>query len=159
MPLIPVGSAMTKNITFNSGFITINGEYLVDVENVTVEASFTEKELRAINSIKMQAHKRATLKCGLKGKVKSINDEVYGKFFGTSTVDGSGMMWDVKDGQQDVISAIFTTYVDDDATKPVQFVFDDVIITTVPYSANTEDYGAVDFEMVAKDIHMFEQIS
>lgn len=159
MPLISAGSELTPRLIFNSGYIDIGSDRLVNVDNVSIELSFGEKELRRLNSIKMGAHKRTTFKCSLKAKVKSINQEVFAIVMGASAVDTpSGSLISVTDGQTAQIDPVFTAYVDDDPTKPIQFQFTDAIFTRFPTMANLEDFGEQDLEMSARDVnvHYFE---
>lgn len=160
MALIPASTEVTPRLIFNSGYIDIGTSRLVDVDNVSIELSFGEKELRRLNSIKMAAHKRMTFKCSLKAKVKSINQEVMAAIMGTSASDTpSGSLITVKDGQYTAqINPVFTAYVDDDAAKPIQFQFTDAIFTRFPTTANLEDFGEQDLEMTARDVavHYFE---
>jgi hypothetical protein len=155
MPLITPGTPVTERIFFNTGYIDFGLEQLVNVDNVTVEITFSEKELRRLNSIKMASHKRATFKCSLRAKLKSVNKEVFAVIFGTSAPDGSGTLITVKDGQPDELNPVFTGYIDDDPSKPVQFQFTDAVCTAMPLAATLENYGEVDFTMEARDVSVF----
>jgi hypothetical protein len=156
MPLISPGTPVTERLLFNSGYIDLGSSRLVDVQNVSLEITFVEKELRRLNSIKMAAHKRAGFKCTLKGKVKSINQEMLAAAMGTSAADTpTGTLITVKDGQQTTLNPNFTGYVDDDAAKPIQFQFTDAIFTRLPTNANLEDFGDQDFELSARDVSVF----
>ena len=160
MPLISPGTPLTQRLLFNSGYLDLGASRLVDVENVSVELTFAEKELRRLNSIKMGAHKRCTFKCSLKAKVKSINQEVFAAIMGTSAADTpSGTLITVKDGQTTTINPVFTGYVDDNASYPIQFQFSDAIFTRFPTSVTLEEYGEQDLEMSAIDVsvHYFER--
>jgi len=159
MPLQSTGTPLSQKVTFNSGYVTFGTSQLVNLENVTIETNFTEKELRVINSIKMATHKRSTFKTSLKGKVRSMNKELLAIITGTSSADGSGTLYTVKDGQQATLNPIFTTYIDDDTTTPkvIQFQFSDAILTTLPLSQATEDFGAYDFELSAIDVSVYTQ--
>lgn len=156
MPYITPGTPVTERLIFNSGLLDLGTDELVDVENITVEITFAEKELRRLNSIKMASHKRATFKCGMKARVKAMSKEALGKIMGTSTVDGAGTLISVKDGQYtNVLNPVLTTYVDDDVTKPIQFQFSDAIIITSPVTAALEEYGVIDLDLVARDVSVF----
>ena len=155
MPLISTGTPVSERLLFNSGYITFGSNQLVDVDNAVVEITFSEKELRRLASIKMASHKRATFKCGMKAKVKSMSKEVYTAILGTSTVDGSGELITVKDGQPTTLNPIFTTYVDDDVSKPIQFQFTDAVCTAIPLTSNLENFGEVDLTLEARDVSVY----
>jgi hypothetical protein len=156
---IALASELSQRVVFNSGHVDFGTDFgIVNLESVTIETSVAEKQLRRLNSIKMAALKRATFQVTLRGKVKSVNRDVFKKFFGESSSDGSGTMIRFHDGQQDTLNPIFTAYVDDDTNKAVQFQFTDAVIRTMPLNAALEEYAEVDFEMVARDLKvwMFE---
>ena len=155
MPLISAGTPVNERLLFNSGFIDFGSNRLVDVDNVAVDITFSEKELRRIASIKIAAHKRATFKCGLKAKIKSMSKEVYAAILGTSAVDGTGELITIKDGQPTTLNPVFTAYVDDDLTKPIQFQFTDAICTAIPLTVNLESFGEVDLTLTARDVSIF----
>jgi hypothetical protein len=155
MPLIPAGTPVSERLIFNSGYLDFGSSQLVDVDNVSIEISFGEKELRRLNSIKMASHKRSTFKCSLKAKVKSINQEIMALLMGTITVDGSGHLITVKDGQAAQLDPVFTGYVDDDVLKPIQFQFTDAVCTRLPTAANLEEFGEQDIELSARDVSVF----
>jgi hypothetical protein len=155
MPLIPEGTTIEQRLFFNSGYIDFGSNRLVDVDNVTVETVFSEKELRRLNSIKMSSHKRSTLKCSLRGKTKSINHEVMYKLMGKQTVEVSGRTISVEDGQASALNPVFTTYINDDVNQPVQFQFTDAILTANPTAATLENFGEMDFTLESRDIKIF----
>lgn len=159
MPLLSTGTPLSQKVAFNSGYVTFNSNQVVNLENVTIEANFSEKELRIMNSIKMATHKRATFKTGLKGKVKSMNKEFIALISGTSSTDGSGTLYTIKDGQTTTLNPIFTTYIDDDTSTPkvLQFQFSDALLLALPLTTNTEDYGSFDFEFSAIDVSIYTQ--
>jgi len=159
MPKIADGTPLTAKLFFNTGYIDLGGSpishRLVNLDNVSIEVSFAEKELRRLNSIKLAAIKRATFKVALRGKVKSINKEVYEAMMGEGANDNNDYMVSVKDGQAPTLNPTFTGYIDDDTDKAVQFQFTDAIILSMPTSATLEEYGECDFEMTARDVKVF----
>jgi hypothetical protein len=153
MAMIAVATPVSERLLFNSGVLDLSTYGLVDVENVTVDITFAEKELRRLNSIKMGSHKRATFKCGFKAKVKSMSKEALGLIMGTSGADTpSGTLITVKDGQVTSWNAVLTTYVDDDPLKPIQFQFTDCIAINTPVNSVLEDFGTIDLDVVARDV-------
>ena len=156
MPIQSAGSPVSERLLFNSGYVTFASNQMVDVDNISLDISFSEKELRALNSIKMTSHKRATLKCGMKAKIKSMSKELFIQTFGATTIDGLGELISVKDGQLTSISnPVFTAYIDDDVLKPIQFQFSDAVYTANPLTANLESFGEIDFTLTAKDVSIY----
>jgi hypothetical protein len=156
MPLTPIGSAVTERLTFNSGKVDFGNGVLVDVDNATVSMTFTEKELRRLNSIKMATHKRATFKCGLKFKVKSFSPALYAACLGTTTPESSAETISVLDGQQPALSYLtLTAYVDDNVAQPIQFQFSNAICTAIPFAASLEAFGEYDISFEATDVSVY----
>jgi len=156
MPLIPVNSTGSQRVTFNNGYMDFGTFGIVTLDNVKIEISVSDKQLRVLNSIKVAAIKRSTFTVKITGKVKSFNKEAFCDFFGASSVDGSGTLISFKDGQQATLAPVFTQYVNDDVTKPWQCQFTNAVILSMPISASIENYGEVDFEMIATDINIFD---
>ena len=159
MPIIPTGTPVEERLTFNSGYIDFGSNQLVDVENIVIDITFAEKEFRRLNSIKIAAHKRATLKCGLKAKTRSINKEVLIQLMGTDTPEVSGRTISVLNGQATLLNPVFTAFVDDDVNNPIQFQFTDAILLVSPTATTLEDFGTMDLELVARDVKAYVQYS
>jgi hypothetical protein len=155
MPIIAAGTPVNERLIFNSGFIDFGSNRIVDVDNAAVEISFSEGELRRLNSIKLASHKRKTFKCGLKAKVKAMSKEVFGTIFGTTATDGSGTLITVKDGQPTQLDPVFTAYVDDDVAKPIQFQFTDAVCMSMPVTSSLENYGEYDLDLACRDVQVF----
>jgi len=156
MPLQPVGSAVTERLTFNSGKVDFGNGLLVDVDNASVSMTFTEKELRRLNSIKMATHKRATFKCGLKFKVKSFSPALYAAIMGTTTPEAGAETLSVLDGQQPALSYLtLTAYVDDNVAQPIQFQFTNAICNSLPFAASLENFGEMDVAFEATDVSVY----
>jgi len=157
MPLITPGTPVTERLTFNSGKLDLSSTLeFVDVDNITVDISFTEKELRVINSIKMASHKRASFKCGFKAKIKAMSKEALAVILGASSSDTGGVLITTKDGQYTTaLNPVLTCYIDDDATKPIQFQFTDAIIIASPVTYPLEDYGSYDIDASARDVSVY----
>ena len=156
MPLIPVNSVGSQRVTFNSGYLDFGTFGVVTLDNVKIEITVSDKQLRVLNSIKIASIKRSTFTVKLTGKVKSFNKEAFCDYFGTSSVDGSGTLISFKDGQQSSLSPNFTSYVDDNLAKPFQCQLTGAVILSMPISASIENYGEVDFDMIATDINIFD---
>jgi hypothetical protein len=161
MPVISSGVGVSERLTFNSGYLDFGNssdgyKRLVDVESISVDVSFAEKEVRRLNSIKIAAHKRATLKVNLKAKTRSVNWEILLNVMGTDTVEASGRTVSIYNGQiATANNPVFTSYVDDDVAKPIQFQLTDAIIVSSPTTSNLEDFGTMDLELFARDIKIY----
>lgn len=128
---------------------------MVDLQDITITISFTEKELRRLNSIKMAAHKRGTLKVEVKFKMSSMSHELFTDIFGTTTPDGGGELISITDGQQGIINPVMTCYVNDVLSEPIQFQFSDAIFTTNAVDTALEAFGQLDVTMTARDVSVF----
>jgi hypothetical protein len=156
MPLITVKTPGSQRITFNSGYLDFGNFGVINLDNVKIETTVTDTQLRQLNSIKMADLKRKSLTVKLTGKVKSFNKEMLATYFGTSSVDGSGTLISFKDGQQATLNPNFTAYVDDDVTKPFQCQLTNAVILSMPITASIENYGEIDFDMIATDIKIYD---
>lgn len=156
MPLIPVSSPLSQRVTFNSGYLDFGAAGIISLDNVKIETTVTDKQLRQLNSIKMAALKRSTLTIKITGKVKSFNKEAFASYFGASSVDGSGTLLSFLDGQQTSLNPNFTQYVDDNLSKPFQCQLVNAVILSMPITASIENYGEVDFDMIATDIKIYD---
>ena len=155
MSQISAGTPLSQRVIFNSGQVDFGSNRLINLDNVAIEITVADAQLRRLNSIKMAALKRRTFSVTLRGKVKSFNKEMFTTYFGESSVDGTGTLITFKDGQQSTLNPVFTALVDDDALKPFQCQFTDAVITAMPISTALEEYGEVDFEMIARDVSVF----
>lgn len=157
MPLISGGTPLSSRVTFNSGYVDFGNNRIVNLDNVKIETTVTDAQLRQLNSIKMAALKRKSLTVKMTGKVKSFNREMFETYFGSSSTDGSGTLISFFDGQQTTLNPVFTAYVDDLANKPFQCQLTNAVILAMPVTASIENYGEVDFDMIATDIKIYEQ--
>lgn len=159
MAKLSTGTDLSENFIFNSGYITIGSDRFVDLDNVTIEVSFTTKEVRRLNSIIVGSLKRAGFTTKLKGKIKSFNRQLLGYTFGSSSVDGTGTDYIVKDGQYDTtLNPIFTGFIGDNTLQAWQYQFTDAIITSLPLTAKMEDFDELDFEMVARNVKVYTDL-
>src|SRR6266702_6752783 len=124
MPVTPAGTPYTQQIQFNTGFLDINGFRVETLQDITITAGFTLKEIRALGTIKMVvAPKRTQWKPSAKFKAKSVNQQLLGFLWGSSTVDSTGWDYNLIDGQVVLSSVVVTAYTNDDATKIMQYAF------------------------------------
>jgi len=156
MPILSNGTGLTVQASFNNGTLDINGlDFpLATLQDVTITAQFSTKELRGIGSIKMAtAPKRSGFKASAKAKIKSLNKEMFGLFGGSSGTDGSGFAYGVLDGQNVLTRVSITCYVDDAQTKTVQYQFTNAILTgSFSAALKSEDFAEVDIEIEAQDV-------
>lgn len=154
MSFQPVGNQVSQVIVFNSGKLTVNGELMADVSDVTINLKFDVKSYRTLNSIKKRAQRRATFDVSVTLTMFGIQTNIYEAFFSSSSPISDGIEYDVKDGQQNATPMVLTTYVDDDVTKPIQWQLVDPIFSTNNVNLATEDFGQMPVEIICKDILM-----
>jgi len=154
MPILATGTTLPTNIVFNSGIFNINGTDLAVLQDITVTLNWSTKEIRALGSLKMvTAPKRSTFKAGAKGKVKSMNAELFSYFMGSSAVDGSGYAYNVLDGQNVLSICAIKCIVNDDVTKIAEFQFTNATLAgALAIGLKMEDAAENDFEIQAQDV-------
>jgi hypothetical protein len=157
MPFISGGTPLSTRVTFNSGYVDFGSNRIVQLDNVKIETTVSDAQLRQLNSIKMAALKRKSLTVKMTGKVKSFNKEMFATYFGTSAADGSGTLISFFDGQQTSLNPVFTSYVDDNNSLPFQCQLTNAVILSMPVTASIENYGEIDFDMIATDIKIYDQ--
>ena len=155
MPIISPGIPLNTAITFNSGYLDFGNDRIVTLDNVKVETTVTDAQLRTLNSIKMVALKRKSLTVKLTAKFKSWNKEPLIDFYGVSSADSGGTLISFFDGQQTTLNPVFTAYVNDDVTKPFQCQLTDAVILAMPLTASVENYGELDVDIIARDINIY----
>jgi hypothetical protein len=155
MPLIAGGTPLASVVTFNSGYLDFGNDRVANLDNVKIETTVTEAQLRQLNSIKMVALKRKGLTVKLTAKLKSWNKEPLIDFFGISSSDSGGTLISFYDGQQTTSNPVFTAYVDDLTAKPFQCQLTDAVILAMPLTASIENYGELDVDIIARDIKIY----
>ena len=159
MAKLTTGTALTERFIFNSGYLTIGGDQFVDLDNVSVEVSYDTKEVHRLNSITMGALRRSNFRATLRRKIKSFNRQLLGFTFGSSSVDGTGSHYINKDGQYaNALNPVLTCYIDDLASQAWQYQFTDAIITSLPLTASVEEFGELDFEMIARQVSVYTDL-
>ena len=157
MSLLLTGTAVTENLIFNSGVVTIGSSKLADITDITITTEFTTKPLYVLGSIKSRVIKRTEFKCGFKSKVTSFNTALLSYLYGSSTVDGAGIDLNVVDGQQASIASLAVTcYIGNDTTQPVQFQFSNAVIKSAPMTLKMNDFSDVDLEVEATDVVTYD---
>lgn len=153
MPVTVPGTQFSQQIQFNTGFMDINGFRVATLQDITITAGFTLKEIRQLGSIKMAvAPKRVDWKPSAKFKAKSINQQLLGFLWGSSTVDSTGWDYNLVDGQVVLASVVITAYTNDDSTKHMQFQFTNAVFGTATIGYKMADAAELDMEIQAQDL-------
>jgi len=101
------------------------------------------------------APKRAGFKPTAKGKVATINKELYGAFMGSSSVDGSGFLFSVLDGQSVLSNVSIRVVANEDSTKQAEFQFTNAILGgAFALAMKTESFAELSFEIMAQDCNL-----
>lgn len=153
MPIISSGQNLSQQVFFNTGYMDINGFRVATLQDISISAGFTLKEIRALGTIKMVvAPKRTNWKPSAKFKAKSINQQLIGYLWGSSTVDSTGWDYNVVDGQVVLSSVVITAYANDDATKIMQYQFTNAVFGTGTVNYKMDDAAEFDMEIQAQDL-------
>jgi hypothetical protein len=161
MPILNTGTQLSQQIAFNTGYLDINGFELATLQDITVTLAFTEKEIRQLGSIIMAvAPKRSSWKPSAKFKAKSTNQQLLGILMGSSTVDGSGFSYTVLDGQVVLTRASIKCYINDDASKVMEFQFLNAVISgSSTVGLKMEDAAELDMEIMSQDCKIITNFS
>jgi len=153
MPVTAAGTALSQQIQFNTGYMDINGFRVATLQDITITAGFTLKEIRALGTIKMVvAPKRTQWKPSAKFKAKSINQQLIGFLWGSSTPDSSGWDYNLVDGQVVLSSVVITAYSNDDVTKIFQYQFVNAVFGTASINYKMDDAAELDMEIQSQDL-------
>lgn len=150
----PIGSEVSQVVIFNSGFLTVNGDRMVDVESITITNSFDIKTYRTLNSIKKRAIRRATLEQSIRATIKGFMKEIYSKFWGSSSPISSGTEYTVTDGQQEDITVLLTCYRDDDPNKAYQFELVNPVFGSFNGDLPTEDFAGTEIDIMCTEMKL-----
>jgi hypothetical protein len=153
LPIISQGPTLTQDITFNSGTLDINASTLAALSDVSINATVSLKEIRALGTIKMlTAPKRYGYKVEVKAKTRSINQALYAFMFGYSTPDSGGFDYSIFDGQNVLSDCTINCIMNEDVTKTVQFQLKDAVISATNLNLVMEDSGVIDISIMASDV-------
>lgn len=156
MSLISTGTPITAKRLFNSGYITLGTNQLVDVQDIAINLGFDSKELKALNSIVLQAIRRANFKVEVSFNVSGNSSQLTALFFSSSSPSVSGQDFTVKDGQADATTFNITGYVDDDQTKAVQYQIANAMITKSNTTKSLEGFEMTAYTVVGTNITKYE---
>lgn len=157
MPLSSVGTAVTpQQVKFNTGVVTFGSKYLIDVQDIAINMSFTEKLLQAIGSNKSRSIMRTDFKCGASFTVDDHETPLLATFMASSSTDAGGNLYSVLDGQQAALTFTITVYPNNNQSNAVQYQFTNALLTNVSQSQSLQAYGQSKCTIVATDVNVFE---
>lgn len=157
MTLQSVGTAVGQRLVFNSGYLTFGSSQMIDISTISINATFDIKAIKALNTIKKRAQKRANFQVeasftAVGNNITKINQ----LFFSSSSPVANGLDYTIKDGQQDSTTMYITCYIDDDTTKPIQYQLSNAIISSNGNTLATEEFDEQQFTVMATDMVLFE---
>lgn len=143
MALASVGSEIPQELAFNSGVVTVNGDQLIDIQDISIDQKFAEKNFRALNSIFKRAIRRATYDCAIKFTAVTNAVALQGIFYSSSSPDGSDTVYQVRDGQQNPAPSQFmiTVYTNEAKTTGYQFTLENPTILEMNSKLGTEEFA------------------
>lgn len=151
-----IGTAAVQRTLFNTGYITFGSVQPIDISDIGITMSYDAKEMKALNSIKIRALKRANFKVEANFTIESHSSAILGLFCSASSAVSGGTNYTVKDGQANATTFYITGYIDDDVTKAVQYQFTNPIITIGNPTKGTEAFETKTVTVVATDVEIFE---
>ena len=156
MPIISTGTPVTARRFFNSGYITLGTTQLVDVQDISINLGFDSKELKALNSIVLQAIRRANFKVEVTFNASGNTSQLTALFFSSSSPSASGQDFTVYDGQPTASTFLITGYVDDSQTKGVQYQIANAMITKSNTTKSLEGFEMTSYTVVGTNITKYE---
>jgi hypothetical protein len=154
MPTLATGTQLPTDISFNSGTMDINGTEMAVLQDITISLNWSTKEIRQLGSLLMAvAPKRTTFKPSAKAKAKSVNKELFSFFMGSSGTDGSGLAYNVLDGQNVLTRCSVKCIINEQLGQTVEFQFTNAILTgALTLGLKMEEPGESDFEIIAQNV-------
>lgn len=149
MAFASTGTATPQRVTFNSGILNFGNNQIVNVDNITMDISWTTAPLYILGSIKPADLTRHTQKVSLTGKVVTFPAEMAAMALGSSTI-GTPTELDTLDGQPTYQSPVLTLF--DRNAKQIQYQLTGAIWKKFTATLKNEAYGEWDFELEAKDL-------
>lgn len=156
MSKLSVGTAVTEDLTFNAGRLTFGTDQWVDLEDITISIGHSVKRLSRLNSIIPGAIRRYGYQISLASKAKAFSQKLFGFTLGSSSADGSGVMYQELDGQySSTLNPILTVFVADNSLTVIQYQLTDAIITEAPGNFTMEDFGKQDLKLEARTMQIY----
>lgn len=116
-----VGTAATRSILFNSGILTINGVQIGEIQDITGNASKTEKNFYALGSKIKRAVRTSNFDMNISFNIQgALFRELIKTWFSSSSAVSTGLTYTPLDGIENAMSMSITAYENDDTNKWVQ---------------------------------------
>lgn len=147
-----IGNEVNQVVVFNSGYLTVDGELMADLSNISISNSFEVKAIKSLNSIKKRTLRRANLEQSISATMIAIHTAIYKIFHSSSSPVSGGTEWTVKDGQQNSSTIWLTCRRDDDATKEIQYQLVNPIIATNNVNLPLEEFANTEVEIMCTEI-------
>jgi len=141
MAISAVGTATGQTIVFNSGFLTIGTDLMVDVKDISLTLGYAVKDFFALNSIIKRAIRRSHFDGSIKCTIVGLQKDILQAFFSASSPIAAGTQYNVNDGQQNATTVFITLYENDDATKRFQFGLVNATISGMDTNLPLEDFA------------------
>lgn len=151
-----VGTSVSQALFFNSARLTINGLQIGDIQDVTLNKSFTEKSYYALNGIKKRAIRRSNFNASVSFNITgSLYREIEKNFFSSSSPVSGGLRYTVNDGQQTAMTMLLTAYENDDSTKAIQVEVFDAVILSANETYTSQEFTTYAVEVACTDINKY----
>jgi sporulation protein YlmC with PRC-barrel domain len=152
-----VGTTTAVSTLFNSGILTLNGLQVGELQDIVINNSFTEKNYYAVNSIIKRKIRRSNL-------VQSVSFNITGgmfreltkTFFGASSPVGSGLTYNVYDGQQTSVPMLITAYEDDNTAKAYQITVIDPLMISNNWTLTSQDFETISVEFACTQLTIYQ---
>jgi hypothetical protein len=153
---LSVGTTGTKSIFFNSGILTINGKQIGDVQDVTINLAKTEKNYYALGSKVKRAVRTSNVDSnGTFNLTGALYRELIKNWFSSSSPVSGGLKYTVKDGKEDAMTVVITTYEDDDTDKWIQYEFVGAVLLNHSLTLTQQEFASVQCEIACETINAY----
>jgi hypothetical protein len=155
MALSSTGSQENQNLFFNTGVITVDSSRVIEVVDVSVDMTFSEKSFYANGSIKKRAINRAEFNAELSFTVHNFSPVLWQYFFSSSSASGSDVVYNVNDGPQNRVTTwLATFYLDGNeaGAKGLQYTITNPTILNLPLSNGSQEFAQFEVTVACTDI-------
>lgn len=161
MAFASTGTPVEQRNTFNSGLVTIDTDQLVDLQDITIDESFTEKNYRALNTILKQDIKRSEYEASISFTTMSNATALQKYFYSSESTVASGEVdYNVKDGQQDEISDfVLTLYYDEAKTTGIQFTVENPVLLSLNKAPSSQEFTNFDVTIACTKFSNIKEIT
>jgi len=151
-----VGTSVTSALFFNTAILTINGLQIGEIQDVTLNKSYTMKKFNALNSIVPRAIRRSNFEAGVSFNIAgSLYREIEKTFFSSSSPVSGGLKYTVKDGQQTAATMLLTAYENDDTTKSIQIEVTNATIVSANETSASQEFQTFAVEVACTQINKY----